>query len=44
MQVDDFVIDLFYHFRRSMKKKATLGDYMEFTNNEVKKNIKHVKY
>ena len=26
MQVDDFVIDLFYHFKRSMKRKATLRD------------------
>ena len=41
MQVDNFVIDLFYHFKRSVKRKATLRDYMEFTNTEVKKIIKH---
>ena len=42
MQVDDFIIDLFYHFKRSVKRKATLREYMEFTNTEVKKIIKHV--
>ena len=42
IQVDDFVIDLFCHFKRSMKRKATLRDYMEFTKAEVKKMIKHV--
>ena len=42
MQVDDFIIDLFYHFKRSTKRKATLRDYMEFTYTEVKEIIKHV--
>ena len=42
MQVDDFIIDLFYHFKRSVKRKATLREYMEFTNTEVKNMIKHV--
>ena len=42
MQVDDFVIDLFYYFIRSMKRKATLRDYMEFKNTELKKIIKQV--
>ena len=42
MQVDDFIIDLFYHFKRSVKRKATLRENMEFTNTEVKKIIKHV--
>ena len=42
MQVHDFVIDLFYHFKRSVKRKATLRDYMEFTNTEIMKVIKHV--
>ena len=39
MQVDDFIIDLFYHFKRSVKRKAILREYMEFTNTEVKKII-----
>ena len=39
MQVDDFIIDLFYHFKRSVKRKATLREYMEFPNTEVKKII-----
>ena len=42
MQVDDFVTDLFYHFKRSVKRKATLRGHMEFTNTGVKKIIKHV--
>ena len=42
MQVDDFIIDLFYHFKRSVKRKATLREYMELTNTDVKKIIKHV--
>ena len=42
IQVDDFVIDLAYRFKRSVKRKATSRDYMAFTNTEVKKIIKHV--
>ena len=42
VQVGDFVIELFYHFKRSVKKKAILRDYMAFTNTEVKKMVKHV--
>ena len=42
IQVGDFAIDLLYNFKRSVKRKATLRDYMEFTNTEVKKIIKHV--
>ena len=42
MEIDNFGIDLFHHFKRSVKRKATLSDYMEFTNTEVKKIIKHV--
>ena len=42
IQVDDFVVDLFYHFKRSMKRKAILRDYMEFTCTEIKKITKLV--
>ena len=42
IQVGDCVIDLFYHFKRSVKKKATSRDYMAFTNTDIKKMIKHV--
>ena len=42
MQADDFITYLFYHFKRSVKRKATLREYLEFTNTEVKKIIKHV--
>ena len=42
MQVDYFVIDLFYHFKKSVKRNATLRDCMEFTNTEIMKVVKHV--
>lgn len=42
IQVDDFVIDLFCHFKRSANRKTTLSEYMEFPNTEVKEVIKHV--
>ena len=42
VNVEDFVIDIYYHFRRSVKRKAQLRDFMEFNNNEVRKVIKHV--
>ena len=42
IQVDDFVVDLFYHFKRNVKKKAILRDYMEFTCTEIKKSTKLV--
>ena len=40
--VEDFVIDLYYHFRRSAKRKAQLREYIEFNNNAMRKIIKHV--
>ena len=42
IQVDDFVVDLFCHFKRSVKREATLREYMKCTNTEVKKIIKFV--
>ena len=42
VNIEDFVIDTYYHFRRSVKRKAQLRDFMEFNNNEVRKVIKHV--
>ena len=42
VNVEDFVIDFYYHFRRSAKRKAKLREYMEFNKNDVRKNIKHV--
>ena len=42
MQVADFVIDLFYHLKRSVKRKATLKDHMTFSSTEPKKIVKHV--
>ena len=42
VNVEDFVIDLYDHFRRSAKRKKQLREYMEFNNNAVKKIIKHV--
>ena len=42
VNVEDFVIDLYYHFRRSAKRKAQLREYIEFNNNAMRKIIKHV--
>ena len=42
VNVEDFVIDLYYHFRRSAKRKAQLREYTEFNNNAMRKIIKHV--
>ena len=42
VNVEDFIIDIYYHFRRSAKRKQQLRDFMEFNNNEVRKIIKHV--
>ena len=41
INVEDFVIDLYAHFRRSAKRKTQLREYMEFISNAVKKIIKH---
>ena len=41
VNVEDFVIDLYDHFRRSAKRKKQLREYIEFNNNAVKKIIKH---
>ena len=35
-------VDLFYNFKRSMKREATLRDYMAFTNAEIQKVFKDV--
>ena len=42
VNVEDFVIDTYYHFRRRVKRNAQLRDFMELNNNEVRKVIKHV--
>ena len=42
MQVDEIVIDLLYNFKKSLRRKATLRDYITFTNTEVTVIIKHV--
>ena len=42
VNVEDFVINLYDHFRRSAKQKTQLREYMELNNNAVKKIIKHL--
>ena len=42
VSVEDFVIDIYYHFRRSTKRKNQLRHFMNFNNNEVRKIISHV--
>ena len=39
VNVEDFAIDIYYHFRRSAKRKNQLRKFMNFNNNEVRKVI-----
>ena len=42
VKVENVIIDLYYHFEKSVKRKAELREYMEFTEVEVRKVLKHV--
>ena len=42
VNVEDFVIDKYYHFRRSAKRKKQLREFLNVNNNEVRKVINHV--
>ena len=42
VNVEDFVIDVYYNFRRSAKLKKQLRKFMNFKNNELRKVINHV--
>uniref|UniRef100_H2ZS46 HAT C-terminal dimerisation domain-containing protein n=1 Tax=Latimeria chalumnae TaxID=7897 RepID=H2ZS46_LATCH len=42
MNVEDMIIDIYYHFQRSVKRAASLNEYMAFCNISVKKIVKHV--
>ena len=42
VNVEDFVIDIYHHFRRSAKGKQQLTKFMNFNNNEVRKVINRV--
>ena len=41
-EVEDVLIDLFYHFDKSTKRKAELAEYCEFCNVEFQQVLKHV--
>ena len=32
LNIEDMIIDIYYHFHRNVKIKSTLQDYMEFTH------------
>ena len=40
--VEDTMVDLFYHFDKSTKRKAELVEYCSFCNVEFRKVLKHV--
>ena len=40
--VEDMMIDIFYHFDKSTKRKAELAEYCEFCNVEFRQVLKHV--
>ena len=42
VKVDDLFIDLCYHFEKSVRRKAELRSYMEFTGKQVRKVLKYV--
>ena len=42
LNLEDMITDIYYHFRRSVKRKSILREYMEFTNTHIRKFIKHV--
>ena len=42
LKVDDFLVDLYYHFRYSVKRIASLVEYTEFCSTEYKSILSHV--
>ena len=42
VNVENVVIDMYYHFHRSAKQKDQLRQFMSFIDNEVGKVINHV--
>lgn len=40
--MEDLVIDIFYWFDKSTKRKASLGEYCSFCNTEYRQIVKHV--
>ena len=40
--VEDVMIDIFYHFDKSTKRKAELADYCTFCDVEFRRVLKHV--
>ena len=43
VDVDDFLVDLFYFFDKSAKRREELSEFQEFTNTPQSKILKHVK-
>ena len=43
VDVDDFFVDLFYHFDKSAKRKEELQEFREFTGTKQLKIVKHCK-
>ena len=40
--VEDMMVELYYHFDKSTKRKAELVEYCSFCNIEFRKVLKHV--
>lgn len=43
VDVDDFFVDIFYHFEKSAKHKEEFREFQEFTDARKLKIIKHCK-
>ena len=41
LKVDDFLVDMYYHFQHSVKRVASLVEYAEFCTTEKKSVVKH---
>ena len=41
LKVDDLLVDIYYHFRNSVKRMASLHDYAEFCSIEYKSVLNH---
>ena len=41
VKVDEFLVDIFYHFHNSLKSRESLKEYAEFCDFESKSILKH---
>ena len=42
LNIDEFLVDIYYYIDKSSKRKETLQMFQEYYNGEIKKILKHV--